>query len=118
MKNNWFWLILIGFFLGALLAGLVKLQVAPVYGKYIALAILAALDSIFGGVRAWLEGQFDERILANGLLLNTIIAVVITYLGDQVGVSLYWAPVIAFGIRIFQNVSIIRRLLTGEQAGK
>lgn len=81
------------------------------YAPYLSVAILAALDSIMGGVRAGLERKFDNSIFLSGFFVNSIAAALLAWVGDLLGVALYLAAVVAFGVRIFQNLSLIRRLL-------
>ena len=74
-----------------------------------AVAILAGLDSILGAVRAELDGHYDNRIFLSGFIANTAVAVLLTFVGDRLGIDLYLVALIAFGLRIFQNVALIRR---------
>ena len=76
---------------------------------YSAVAILAALDSVLGAVRAELEGNYNNRIFISGFVVNAIVAVLLTFVGDQLGLDLYLVALITFGLRIFQNVALIRR---------
>jgi small basic protein len=101
--------------LGVLLSAVIKLPLEPALAKYLGVALLAALDTICGGVRAWLEKQFDQNIFISGFVFNALIASFLTYLGDRIGVDLYLVAVIAFGLRIFQNLSLIRRHLLEQQ---
>jgi small basic protein len=75
------------------------------------MAILAALDSVLGAVRAELDGKFDNRIFLTGFFANIVLAGGLTYLGDRLGVELYMAAIVAFGVRMFNNLAIIRRQL-------
>jgi small basic protein len=81
------------------------------YSRYTAMAILAALDSVLGAARAELRGEFDNRIFLTGFFANIILAGGLTYLGDRLGVELYIAAIVAFGVRLFDNLAIVRRLL-------
>mgnify|MGYP003351595115 CR=1 FL=1 len=72
-------------------------------------AILAALDSVLGAIRAELDGHFDNRIFLSGFVTNAVVAVLLTFIGDQLGLDLYLVALITFGLRIFQNVALIRR---------
>ncbi len=79
---------------------------------YLGVAVLAALDSCLGGVRASLEETFDDRVFALGFLTNTLMAAFIVFVGDRIGVrELYLAAVVAFGYRMFNNLGIVRHLL-------
>lgn len=82
-----------------------------IYAKYMSVAVLAALDAVFGGVRAYMEGIFDNIIFLSGFVFNILMAASLAYLGDRLGVELYLAAVVAFGVRLFQNLGIIRRYL-------
>lgn len=81
------------------------------YMKYLSIAILAGLDSIFGGIRSYMEDSFDNTVFITGFFANTLLAVGLSYLGDQIALELYLIPIVVFGVRIFQNLSIIRRYL-------
>ena len=74
---------------------------------------MAALDAVFGGVRALLDGIFDDKVFVVSFLSNVFVAAVIVYLGDQLGVGsqLSTGVVVVLGIRIFSNVAAIRRHL-------
>ena len=79
------------------------------YGKFMAVALLASLDSVFGGLRAGLEEKFDNTIFISGFFVNALLAVVLVFIGDRLGIDLYYVASLAFGLRIFQNLAIIRR---------
>jgi len=79
------------------------------YASYLALAALAGLDSIFGGIRAGLEGKFHTDVFMSGFIVNTLLAASLAWLGDQIGVDLLLAAVVALGGRVFLNLSLIRR---------
>jgi small basic protein len=103
------WLPLVGLGLGILLGLTLNVSVTPDLARYSAVAILAGLDSILGAVRAELDGHYDNRIFISGFIANTAVAVLLTFVGDRLGIDLYLVALIAFGLRIFQNVALIRR---------
>jgi small basic protein len=81
-----------------------------IYADYLSLAVLAGLDSVFGGIRAGVERRFRGDVFLSGFLVNMILAVLLVYMGQQIGVSdLYLAAVVTLGGRIFLNLSVIRR---------
>lgn len=102
---------LIGFIIGILAGILLKVDIIPLNTTYIPIAILAALDSIFGGFRAALEKKFDNDIFISGFFGNILLAAGLTYLGDRLNVPIYIAAVVTFGGRLFNNFAIIRRML-------
>ena len=79
------------------------------YSGYLAIAIIAALDSVFGGFTSVLKKNFDIRVFVSGFFGNAILAILLTYLGEKLNVDIYLAAVIVFVGRMFTNLSIIRR---------
>jgi len=99
--------LLIGLFIGFQMP--ILLPVAMV--KYMSIGVLAALDSVLGGIRAYMEDAFDNTIFISGFIVNSLLAAGFAYLGDRLGLELYLAAVVVFGVRLFQNLGIIRRYL-------
>jgi small basic protein len=92
------------------LAGLVlNVDVSFEFSRYSAVAILAALDSVLGAVRAELDGVYNNRIFVSGFVTNAIVAVLLVFIGDRLSLDLYLVALITFGLRIFNNVALIRR---------
>jgi small basic protein len=106
---------LIGLVAGVALGFLAEPTVPLWLQPYLPIAIVAALDAMFGGVRARLDGIFDDKVFVVSFLSNTVIAALIVFLGDQLGVGsqLSTGVVVVLGIRIFSNVAAIRRRLFG-----
>lgn len=100
-----------GFGLGWLLFTTIHIppNMASTYAPYLSVATLAALDTAFGGIRAGIEGRFQDDIFVSGFLLNALMAAGLAMLGDWIGVDLFLAAVVALGTRIFLNISLIRR---------
>jgi small basic protein len=95
-------------------AGLLLHPDVPVWMQpYLPIAVVAALDAAFGALRALLQGVFDDRVFVVSFLGNVLVAAVIVFIGDQLGVGaqLSTGVVVVFGIRIFTNVAAIRRRL-------
>ncbi len=100
---------LAGLVLGVLLGLLLQVDVSFEFARYSAVAIVAALDSVLGAVRAELDGVYDNRIFITGFVTNATVAVLLTFIGDRLGLDLYLVALITFGPRIFNNVALIRR---------
>lgn len=109
---------IIGLILGIISGILMPIKIPAAYSAYVSIALLAALDSVFGGIRAILEGTFDNIIFLTGFLTNTLLAGLLAYIGDRLGVPIYLAAVFAFGARLFQNIAIIRRFLISKYFNK
>ncbi|WP_166356295.1 small basic family protein [Phytoactinopolyspora limicola] len=101
--------LLVGVIAGLFLDVSVPLELQP----YMPIAIVAALDAVFGGIRAVMEGIFDNKVFVVSFVANVLIAALIVFLGDQLGVGaqLSTAVIVVLGIRIFTNVASIRRLV-------
>ncbi len=99
--------LVIGIALGLLLDPTVPLWLQP----YLPIAVVAALDSVFGGVRARLDGIFDAKVFVVSFVSNVLVAALVVFLGDKLGVGgqLSTAVVVVLGIRIFGNAAAIRR---------
>jgi small basic protein len=101
----------IGLLLGVLL-GLVLQPDVPIWLEpYLPIAVVAALDAVFGALRAFLDGIFDDKVFVVSFVSNVLIAGLIVYLGDKLGVGgqLSTGVIVVLGIRIFSNVAAIRR---------
>ena len=100
--------ILIGCIIGALL-GMVAPVIPYTYSGYLAIGIIAAIDSVFGGITAVMKGNFDLKIFVSGFFGNAILSILLTFLGEKLNVDIYLAAIIVFVGRMFTNLSIIRR---------
>jgi small basic protein len=95
-------------------AGLVLQPTVPLdLQPYLPIAVVAALDALFGGVRAWLDRIFDDKVFVVSFVGNVLVASLVVYLGDKLGVGgeLSTGIVVVLGIRIFSNAAAIRRHL-------
>lgn len=101
--------LIIGIALGLLLDPVLPQAIQP----YLPIAIVAALDALFGAFRAFLEGNFTDRVFVVSFISNVLIAALIVFIGDQIGVGaqLSTGVVVVLGIRIFTNAAAIRRAL-------
>lgn len=104
---------LIGLVIGAVIGVFLEPTVPLALQPYLPIAVVAALDALFGGLRALLDGVFDDRVFVVSFLSNVVVAAFIVYLGDQLGVGtqLSTGVVVVLGIRIFSNAAAIRRHL-------
>ena len=94
---------------GVVIGLLSPVTIPTTYARYTAVALLAGLDSIFGALRAYLSGTFAPRVFLMGLVTNSALAAGLTFVGDKLGVDLSIAAIVAFGVRIFNNLASIRR---------
>ena len=100
--------ILVGCIIGALLG--MNAPIIPYsLSRYLAISIIAALDSVFGGISSVLKGEFDLKIFVSGFFGNAILSILLTYLGERLNVDIYLAAIVVFVGRMFVNLAIIRR---------
>ena len=100
--------IIIGCLLGAII-GMNMPIISYTYSGYLAIAIVAALDSVFGGITSVLKGNFDLRVFISGFFGNAILSILLTWLGVKLNVDIYLAAIVVFVGRMFTNLAIIRR---------
>lgn len=105
-------MILIAIIIGCVIGALIGMN-APIisytYSGYLAIAIIAALDSVFGGIASTLKGKFDMIIFVSGFFGNAVLSMLLTYLGEKLNVDIYLAAIVVFVGRMFTNLAIIRR---------
>jgi small basic protein len=100
--------ILVGCIFGALI-GINAPIISYTYSSYLAIAIVAALDSVFGGISSVINKNFDLKIFISGFFGNAILAILLTILGQKLNVDIYLAAIVVFVGRMFINLAIIRR---------
>ena len=108
LKEIFFISILIGCIIGALV-GINMPLISYTYSSYLAIAIIAALDSVFGGITGILKGEFDFKVFISGFFCNAILSILLTYLGNKLNVDIYLAAIVVFVGRMFINLTIIRK---------
>ena len=100
--------ILIGCLIGAIIG--INIPMIPyTYSSYLAISIVAALDTVFGGITSTLNGKFDFKTFVSGFFGNAILSILLTYLGEKLNVDIYLAAIVVFVGRMFNNLGAIRR---------
>lgn len=102
------WYGLLGLAAGIILGVFVPLSIPVEFARYTAVGILGILDSILGAIRADLQKKYNPMVFVSGLITNMLLAALITFLGDRLGLDLYLAVLVAFTIRMLNNMGIIR----------
>lgn len=100
--------IVIGCILGAII-GIYAPIIPYTYSGYLAIGIMAALDTVFGGISSIIKKSFDMKIFVSGFFGNAILAILLTILGQKLNVDIYLAAIVVFVWRMFSNLGIIRR---------
>ncbi len=109
--------ILIGCILGAII-GINAPMISYTYSSYLAIAIIAALDSVFGGITSVINKNFDLKIFITGFFGNAILSILLTILGQKLNVDIYLAAIVVFVGRMFTNLAIIRRYYVDKWSDK
>lgn len=104
--------------IGTLTALFVPFNIPSEITQYVAVALLAGFDSIFGGIAATMNNNFKLNIFVTGFFGNALLAAAITYIGTLLNVDLSIAAIVVFGTRLFQNFAIIRRFIINKYYDK
>ena len=105
-------MILIAIIIGCVIGGIIGVNMPMIpytYPGYLPIAIIPALDSVFGGIASTLNKNFDLKIFVTGFFGNAILSILLTYLGQKLNVDIYLAAIVVFVGRMFNNLAIIRR---------
>lgn len=114
-------MIILSMIIACILGAIVGLNVpmiAYTYSSYLAIAIIAALDSVFGGISSVINKKFDMKIFISGFFGNAILAILLTVLGEKLNVDIYLAAIVVFVWRMFLNLGIIRRYYVEKWTNK
>ena len=114
-------MVLIAILIGCILGAIVGINVPIIsysYSTYLAIAIIAALDSVFGGIVATIKKNFDLKIFLTGFFGNAILSILLAILGEKLNVDIYLAAIIVFVGRMFTNLAIIRRYYVEKWVNK
>jgi len=109
---------ILGLIIGIIIGIFIPYNIPAEYSNYVAVAILAALDSVFGGISASLQKKFDIKIFLSGFFGNALLAALLAYIGDRLGIQIHLAAIFAFGNRLFLNFANIRRYLLNKRLKK
>ena len=114
-------MILIAIIIGSVIGAIIGVNIPTIpytYSGYLAIGIIAALDSVFGAITSTLKKNFDMKIFLSGFFVNAILAIALTYLGQKLNVDIYLAAVVVFVGRMFNNLGTIRRYYVDKFARK
>ena len=114
-------MILIAIIVGCVLGAIIGVNlpiISYTYSTYLAIAIIAALDSVFGGITGVLKGEFNFKVFISGFFCNAILSMLLTYLGTKLNVDIYLAAIVVFVGRMFINLTIIRKYYIDKWSNK
>ena len=105
-------MIILAIIVGCLIGAIIGINIPMIpytYSSYLAISIVAALDTVFGGITSTLNGKFDFKTFVSGFFGNAILSILLTYLGEKLNVDMYLAAIVVFVGRMFNNLGAIRR---------
>ncbi len=105
------YIVIVSLLIGLLIGYMSPIVIPLAYSKLFSVALVAALDAAFGGLRAAVAEHFDKHVFVTGFFSNTLLAAALVFIGDRLGIDLYYVALLAFGFRIFKNLAILRRYL-------
>ena len=105
------YVVIVSVLLGLVIGYSSPLVIPVAYSKIFSVALVAALDAAFGGLRAVVSERFDKRVFVTGFFSNTLLAAALVFIGDRLGIDLYYVALLAFGFRMFKNLAMLRRYL-------
>lgn len=114
-------MVLIAIILGCVLGAIIGINapmISYTYSSYLAIAVIAALDTVFGGIASVVNKKFDIKIFITGFFGNAILAILLTMLGEKLNVDIYLAAIVVFVWRMFMNLGIIRRYYVEKWSNK
>ena len=105
------YIVMVSLAFGLLIGSISQIVIQLAYTKLFSVALVAALDAAFGGLRSAISERFDKHVFVTGFFSNTLLAATLVFIGDRLGIDLYYVALLAFGFRIFKNLAVIRRYL-------
>ena len=111
------YIVIVSVLLGLVIGYSSPLVIPVAYSKIFSVALVAALDAAFGGLRAVVSERFDIRVFVTGFFSNTLLAAALVLIGDRLGIDLYYVAMLAFGFRMFKNLAMLRRYLLRDYRG-
>ncbi|MDO8472010.1 MAG: DUF1290 domain-containing protein [bacterium] len=109
---------LFGLIVGIAIGALFPITIPLVYARYTAVAVIGLFDSVIGALRANMQRKYNTSIFVSGAILNMVLAMTLTFLGDRLSLDLYLAVVVVFTIRIFKNMAQLRYGLLTKALGR
>ena len=105
---------MIGLVIGIIAGIYCPFSITQEYARLLAVAVMAGLDAVLGGIRASMASNYDTDVFISGFFINGLLGAFLCYAGNMIGIELYMVAILIFGMRIFQNIGVIRRLYMGK----
>jgi len=113
------WIALAAVAVGVVAGIWIPYELTPGMAPYVAVAIVAAIDSVFGGIAAAMKKQFNITVFFTGFFSNALLAAAIVYMGYVIGIDImFLAVVVVFALRMFQNLAAMRYAILEKYSKK
>ncbi len=109
---------IIGLIIGVALGLGSPFEFPQAYSPYVAIGILACIDSVLGGIRSNLNKSFNFGIFISGFFGNAVLSMALIWLGNKLNIQLSIAAIVVYGSRLFENFAQIRRFLLNKNEKK
>lgn len=109
---------LIGLVVGIVVGVMSGIVYPSGFSAYVAMGILACMDSLLGGIYANMRNDFRWKVFATGFVINAVLAIALIWLGNQLSIDLSIAAIVVYGSRMFHNCSNIRHLFLNRTEEK
>lgn len=107
--------VLLGLALGVALGIVTPGYIPKSYAPYFSVALMSGLDTVFGGLRAAMENRYENTVFLSGFFVNMLVAVFFCCAGTLLNIDFYLIVILVLGMRVFNNLAIIRRLYLEEK---
>ncbi len=99
--------IIISVVFGILIGFYMPINISTNYSVYITVLVLAILNYLVSSIKSQKQSNIDVRLELIVFLSEMSFALLLTVLGEQLGIPLYYAPIFYFGVNIFENLKKI-----------
>lgn len=93
--------LIIGMLVGLIFGGALPLG----YAQYLAVAAIAAVDTLLAAYKMTLEDKLDTTMLALSFCATVLVSCLLVFFSRHTGMDIYIVVAVALGIRIFQNIN-------------
>lgn len=106
--NKIFILCVIASLFGGITGYFTPIVIPTEYNKLFSVAILAGIETVFNGIKMLVKDRFDSRLFIYNFFVNVCIAVTFVFVGDNLGLNLYYVVLLALGFRLLQDLDVIK----------
>lgn len=99
--------VILGILVGVIVGLKTDIYFSPLYAVYLSMLILAIVNTIFKILANTGKKEVNFKTSMIYLMTDVVIALILGFVGEQLGLPLYLAAIFAFGNNIYTNVNLI-----------